>query len=74
MLSTHSESAASAGILGPHNIQDRLVARDGEIPHPPHDAVAPSYDHRIVDGREAVQFPVRVKQLVEEPEALLLDG
>ena len=48
--------------------------RDGEIVIRPMMYVALSYDHRIVDGREAVQFLVRVKQLVEEPEALLLDG
>ena len=48
--------------------------RDGQIVIRPIMYVALSYDHRIVDGREAVQFLVRVKQLVEEPEALLLEG
>ncbi len=48
--------------------------RDGQIVIRPMMYVALSYDHRIVDGREAVQFLVRVKQLVEEPEALLLEG
>jgi len=62
------------GILGLHNIQDRPVARDGAVVIRPMMYVALSYDHRIVDGREAVQFLVRVKQLVEEPEALLLEG
>nr|MBP8948910.1 2-oxo acid dehydrogenase subunit E2 [Promineifilum sp.] len=62
------------GILGLHNIQDRPVVRDGQIVIRPMMYVALSYDHRIVDGREAVQFLVRVKQLVEEPEALLLEG
>lgn len=74
MLSTPILNPPQVGILGLHNIQDRPVARDGEIIIRPMMYVALSYDHRIVDGREAVQFLVRVKQLVEEPEALLLDG
>ncbi len=74
MLSTPILNPPQVGILGLHNIQDRPVARDGEIVIRPMMYVALSYDHRIVDGREAVQFLVRVKQLVEEPEALLLDG
>lgn len=74
MLSTPILNPPQVGILGLHNIQDRPVARDGEIIIRPMIYVALSYDHRIVDGREAVQFLVRVKQLVEEPEALLLDG
>jgi len=74
MLSTPILNPPQVGILGLHNIQDRPVVRDGEIVIRPMMYVALSYDHRIVDGREAVQFLVRVKQLVEEPEALLLDG
>ena len=74
MLSTPILNPPQVGILGLHNIQDRPVARDGQIVVRPMMYVALSYDHRIVDGREAVQFLVRVKQLVEEPEALLLEG
>ena len=74
MLSTPILNPPQVGILGLHNIQDRPVVRDGQIVIRPMMYVALSYDHRIVDGREAVQFLVRVKQLVEEPEALLLEG
>ena len=62
------------GILGLHNIQERPVVRNGEIVIRSMMYLALSYDHRIVDGREAVQFLVRVKELIEEPEALLLEG
>jgi len=74
MLSTPILNPPQVGILGLHNIQDRPVAHDGAVVIRPMMYVALSYDHRIVDGREAVQFLVRVKQLVEEPEALLLEG
>ena len=74
MLSTPILNPPQVGILGLHNIQDRPVVRDGQIVIRPIMYLALSYDHRIVDGREAVQFLVRVKQLVEEPEALLLEG
>ena len=74
MLSTPILNPPQVGILGLHNIQDRPVARDGEVVIRPMMYVALSYDHRIVDGREAVQFLVRVKQLVEDPESLLLEG
>ena len=74
MLSTPILNPPQVGILGLHNIQDRPVVRDGQIVIRSMMYVALSYDHRIVDGREAVQFLVRVKQLVEEPEALLLEG
>lgn len=74
MLSTPILNLPQVGILGLHNIQERPVVRDGAIVIRSMMYVALSYDHRIVDGREAVQFLVRVKQLVEEPEALLLEG
>jgi 2-oxoglutarate dehydrogenase E2 component (dihydrolipoamide succinyltransferase) len=61
------------GILGMHKIQDRPVALDGEIKIRPMMYLALSYDHRIVDGREAVGFLVRVKECIEDPERLLLD-
>jgi len=74
MLSTPILNPPQVGILGLHNIQERPVVRDGEIVIRSMMYLALSYDHRIVDGREAVQFLVRVKQLIEEPEALLLEG
>ena len=74
MLSTPILNPPQVGILGLHNIVERPVARDGEILIRPVMYVALSYDHRIVDGREAVQFLVRVKELVEDPESLLLEG
>lgn len=74
MLSTPILNPPQVGILGLHNIQERPVVRDGQIVIRPIMYVALTYDHRIVDGREAVQFLVRVKQLIEDPEALLLEG
>jgi len=74
MLSTPILNPPQVGILGLHNIQPRPVVRDGEIVVRSMMYVALSYDHRIVDGREAVLFLVRVKELVEDPEALLLEG
>ncbi len=62
-----------SGILGMHKIQERPVAINGEIVIRPMMYLALSYDHRIVDGREAVTFLVRVKDCIEEPERLLLD-
>jgi 2-oxoglutarate dehydrogenase E2 component (dihydrolipoamide succinyltransferase) len=56
-----------------HKIQERPVAIDGEIKVRPMMYLALSYDHRIVDGREAVSFLVRVKECIEDPERLLLD-
>ncbi|HVG59988.1 MAG TPA: 2-oxo acid dehydrogenase subunit E2, partial [Hyalangium sp.] len=61
------------GILGMHNIVDRPVVRDGQIVIRPIMYLALSYDHRLVDGREAVQFLVRVKECIEDPERLLLE-
>jgi 2-oxoglutarate dehydrogenase E2 component (dihydrolipoamide succinyltransferase) len=57
-----------------HAIQQRPVARNGEVVIRPMMYVALSYDHRIVDGREAVQFLVRIKELLEDPTSLLLEG
>jgi 2-oxoglutarate dehydrogenase E2 component (dihydrolipoamide succinyltransferase) len=57
-----------------HAIQQRPVVRDSEIVIRPMMYVALSYDHRIVDGREAVQFLVRIKELLEDPTSLLLEG
>ena len=62
-----------SGILGMHSIQQRPVARNGEVVIRPMMYLALSYDHRIVDGREAVTFLVRVKENIEDPQRLLLD-
>ena len=74
LLSTPILNAPQVGILGMHAIQQRPVVRNGEVVVRPMMYVALSYDHRVVDGREAVQFLVRIKELVEDPETLLLEG
>jgi 2-oxoglutarate dehydrogenase E2 component (dihydrolipoamide succinyltransferase) len=56
-----------------HKIQQRPVAVDGQVVIRPMMYLAVTYDHRIVDGREAVQFLVRIKELIEDPTGLLLD-
>ena len=61
-------------ILGMHKIQERPMVVDGEIKVRPMMYLALSYDHRIVDGADAVQFLVRIKELIEDPESLLLEG
>ena len=72
MLSTPILNPPQSAILGVHNIVDRPVARGGEVVIRPVMYVALSYDHRLIDGREAVQFLVRVKECIEDPERLLL--
>jgi 2-oxoglutarate dehydrogenase E2 component (dihydrolipoamide succinyltransferase) len=57
-----------------HKIEQRPVVVDGEITIRPMMYVALSYDHRIVDGKDSVSFLVRVKELLEDPELLLLEG
>ena len=74
LMSTPILNAPQVGILGMHKIEQRPVAVNGQVVIRPMMYVALSYDHRIVDGREAVQFLVRVKELVEDPETLLLEG
>jgi 2-oxoglutarate dehydrogenase E2 component (dihydrolipoamide succinyltransferase) len=74
LMSTPILNPPQVGILGLHKIEDRPVVIKGEIAIRPMMYVALSYDHRIVDGREAVQFLVRVKELIEDPESLLLEG
>ncbi|MEZ4625113.1 MAG: 2-oxoglutarate dehydrogenase complex dihydrolipoyllysine-residue succinyltransferase [Thermomicrobiales bacterium] len=71
MLSTPILNTPQVGILGMHAIQQRPVARDGEVVIRPMMYIALSYDHRIVDGREAVLFLVKVKELLEDPTNLL---
>ena len=74
LLSTPILNPPQVGILGLHKIEDRPVAVNGQVEIRPMMYVALSYDHRIVDGREAVQFLVRVKELAEDPETLLIEG
>jgi 2-oxoglutarate dehydrogenase E2 component (dihydrolipoamide succinyltransferase) len=73
LLSTPILNPPQVGILGLHAIQQRPIAVNGQVVIKPMMYLALTYDHRIVDGAEAVQFLVRVKQLVEDPAALLLD-
>jgi 2-oxoglutarate dehydrogenase E2 component (dihydrolipoamide succinyltransferase) len=72
LLSTPILNPPQCGILGMHAIQDRPVARDGQVVIRPMMYLALSYDHRIVDGKEAVTFLVKVKQAIEDPARLLL--
>ncbi len=72
MMSTPIINAPQSAILGMHNIVDRPVAINGQVVIRPMMYVALSYDHRIIDGRESVGFLVRVKQLLENPERMLL--
>lgn len=74
LLSTPILNGPQVGILGMHKIEQRPIALNGQIVIRPMMYVALSYDHRIVDGSEAVRFLVKVKELVEDPEALLLEG
>jgi 2-oxoglutarate dehydrogenase E2 component (dihydrolipoamide succinyltransferase) len=74
MLSTPILNPPQVGILGMHNIVERPVVVNGQIEIRPIMYVALTYDHRIVDGSEAVRFLVTVKQLIEDPEAMLLEG
>jgi len=73
LLSTPIINPPQSAILGLHAIQDRAVVRDGQIVIRPMMYVAVSYDHRIVDGREAVGFLKRIKECVEQPSRILLE-
>ena len=73
LMSTPILNAPQSGILGMHKIQDRPVVVDGQVVVRPMMYLALSYDHRIVDGKEAVTFLVRVKESLEAPERLVLD-
>ncbi len=73
LLSTPIVNPPQSGILGLHAIQDRPVARDGQVVIKPMMYMALTYDHRIVDGREAVTFLRRVKEGIEQPARLLLE-
>ncbi len=73
LMSTPILNAPQSGILGMHKIQQRPMVVDGEIKVRPMMYLALSYDHRIVDGKEAVTFLVRVKECLEDPERMILD-
>jgi 2-oxoglutarate dehydrogenase E2 component (dihydrolipoamide succinyltransferase) len=73
LMSTPILNAPQSGILGMHKIQERPMVVGGKIEARPMMYLALSYDHRIVDGREAVTFLVRVKESLEEPARLVLD-
>jgi 2-oxoglutarate dehydrogenase E2 component (dihydrolipoamide succinyltransferase) len=71
-MSTPIVNPPQSAILGMHKIQERPMVVDGEIRVRPMMYIALSYDHRIIDGREAVQFLVTVKERLEDPARLLL--
>ena len=73
LMSTPILNAPQSGILGMHKIQQRPMVVDGKIEARPMMYLALSYDHRIVDGKEAVTFLVRVKEAIEDPQRLVLD-
>ncbi len=73
LMSTPILNAPQSGILGMHRIENRPVVKDGQIVARPMMYLALSYDHRIVDGKEAVTFLVRIKEALEDPARLVLD-
>jgi 2-oxoglutarate dehydrogenase E2 component (dihydrolipoamide succinyltransferase) len=73
LMSTPILNPPQSGILGMHGIKERVVAVNGKIEIRPMMYLALSYDHRVIDGREAVTFLVRVKECIENPERILLD-
>ncbi|MGB8711240.1 MAG: 2-oxoglutarate dehydrogenase complex dihydrolipoyllysine-residue succinyltransferase [Methyloceanibacter sp.] len=73
LLSTPILNAPQSGILGMHRTEERAVVRDGQIVARPMMYLALSYDHRLVDGKEAVTFLVQVKEAIEDPKRLVLD-
>ena len=73
LMSTPILNAPQSGILGMHKIQERPIAANGQVVIRPMMYLALSYDHRIVDGKEAVTFLVRVKETLEDPQRALLD-
>jgi 2-oxoglutarate dehydrogenase E2 component (dihydrolipoamide succinyltransferase) len=74
LLSTPIINPPQVGILGLHKIQDRVVPVDGQVVVRPMMYVALTYDHRLVDGREAVQFLVKIKEFIEDPGHLLIES
>jgi len=73
LMSTPILNPPQSAILGMHKIQERPVAENGQVVIRPMMYLALSYDHRLVDGREAVQFLVMIKELLEDPTRLLLE-
>jgi 2-oxoglutarate dehydrogenase E2 component (dihydrolipoamide succinyltransferase) len=73
MLSTPIINPPQSGVLGMHAIQERPVARNGNVEIRPMMYVALTYDHRIVDGREAVTFLKRIKDIIEDPQRIMLE-
>jgi 2-oxoglutarate dehydrogenase E2 component (dihydrolipoamide succinyltransferase) len=73
LMSTPILNPPQSGILGMHKIQERPIAVNGQVVVRPMMYIALSYDHRIIDGREAVSFLVRIKDAIEDPQRLLLD-
>jgi 2-oxoglutarate dehydrogenase E2 component (dihydrolipoamide succinyltransferase) len=74
LLSTPILNPPQVGILGLHKIEERPIVQNGQVIIRPMMYVALSYDHRLVDGREAVQFLVHIKQLLEDPAWMLVEG
>ena len=73
LMSTPILNPPQSGILGMHKIQQRPMAVDGKVEISPMMYLALSYDHRIIDGREAVTFLVRLKECLEDPQRLILE-
>ena len=73
LMSTPILNAPQSAILGLHRIEDRPVVRNGQIVIRPMMYMALSYDHRIIDGKEAVTFLVRIKEMIEDPQRLVMD-
>ena len=73
LLATPIINPPQTGILGMHKIQDRPIVENGQIVIRPMMYVALSYDHRLIDGKDSVQFLVSVKEFLEDPSRLLLN-
>ena len=73
LMSTPIVNPPQSGVLGMHNIVDRPIALNGEVVIRPMMYLALTYDHRVVDGREAVSFLKRIKEVVEDPTRLILE-
>jgi 2-oxoglutarate dehydrogenase E2 component (dihydrolipoamide succinyltransferase) len=73
LVSTPIINYPQVAILGLHKIQDRPIALDGQVVIRPMMYIALSYDHRVIDGQQAVLFLVRVKELMEDPASMLID-
>jgi 2-oxoglutarate dehydrogenase E2 component (dihydrolipoamide succinyltransferase) len=73
LLSTPIINPPQSAVLGMHRIEERPVVKDGQIVARPMMYLALSYDHRLIDGREAVTFLVRVKEAIEDPTRILID-